>query len=100
MQIEQLKTSLYKDLAAAYDSYNIRRQLYGINNRKLDAAKQNMDISREKYKNGTISSFNFRTVQNNHLLASITKLQSLFNLVDANITLMRLTGGIVETYTD
>jgi outer membrane protein TolC len=98
VQTERLKTSLYKDLADAYDSYNIRRQLYGINDRKLEAAQQNLEISQEKYKNGTISSFDFRTVQNNNLLAAITRLQSLYNLIDANITLMRLTGGIVETY--
>ena len=100
IRTERLKTSLYRDLAQAYDQYRIRLQLHGINERRREAAAINLDISEEKYKNGTINSFDYRTVQNNYLTASIQELQSLYNLVDSKVTLMRLTGGIIETYTN
>ena len=100
IRTERLKTSLYRDLGQAYDQYRIRLQLYGINERRKDAAATNLSISEEKYKNGTINSFDYRTVQNNYLTASIQELQSLYDLVDSKVTLMRLTGGIIETYVE
>jgi len=98
LNIDRMKLSLNKDLNAAYDQYTIRRQLYGINQRNRQAARLNLDISQEKYRNGTINSFDFRTVQNRLLVAALTELQSLYDLVESNINLMRLTGGILEEY--
>ena len=100
IRTERLKISLYRDLGQAYDQYRIRLQLYGINERRKEAAATNLSISEEKYKNGTINSFDYRTVQNNYLTASIQELQSLYDLIDSKVTLMRLTGGIIETYVD
>jgi outer membrane protein TolC len=98
VRIEKLRASVMRDLSDAYDSYSIRRQVYEINSRKRSAAQQNLDISTEKYRNGSINSFDFRVVQNNYLVASIQELQSIFDLVDSRVTLMRLTGGLLENY--
>jgi len=100
LQTAQLKTNLYRDLAKAYDQYQIRKQLYGITERKQDAANTNLSISEEKFKNGSINSFDYRTVQNNSLSASLERLQAIYNLIDSKISLMRLTGGIIETYVE
>ena len=86
------------NVSDAYDAYSIRKQVYGINSRKREAAQQNLDISTEKYRNGSLNSFDFRVVQNNYLVASIQELQSVFDLVDTRVTLMRLTGGLLDTY--
>lgn len=94
----RLKTSLYRDLAKAHDQYEIRKQLYGISVRKRNAADTNLSITEEKFKNGSINSFDFRDVQNNSLLAALDKLQATYNLIDSKVTIMRLTGGIIETY--
>ena len=98
LRLEQLKNSLQEDLAEAYDQYNIRKELYRINTRKQAVAQTNLEISEEKYKTGTINSFDYRTVQNTNLSAAIEELQSLYDLIDSHVTLMRLTGGIIETY--
>lgn len=100
LRTEQLKTTLYRDLAKAFDQYEIRKQLYGITERKQDAANTNLSISEEKFKNGSINSFDYRTVQNNSLSASLEKLQAIYNLIDSKVSLMRLTGGIIETYVE
>lgn len=97
---ERLKTSLYRDLAKAFDQYQIRKQLYGITVRKQDAANTNLSISEEKFKTGSINSFDYRTVQNNNLSASLEELQAVYNLIDSKVSLMRLTGGILETYVE
>ena len=98
LRIDQLKNSLKKDLAQSFEQYNFRKRLYAINQRKAEAARLNLQISEDKFKNGSINSFDFRTVQTNALLASLQELQAVFNLIDSNISLMRLTGGIIETY--
>lgn len=98
LQIDQLKLTLKEDLVSSYDGYQVRRQLYGINQRKLEVAELNLDLSEAKFKNGTINSFDYRTIQNNYQLASIQELQSLYDLIEADVSLMRLTGGILEVY--
>jgi outer membrane protein len=100
IKIDKLRASVYRDLADGYDNYGIRRQSYAINKRKREAAQQNLDISTEKYKNGIINSFDFRIVQNNYLIASIQELQSIYDLVDSRVTLMRLTGGLLDTFVE
>ena len=100
IRIDKLKASVYRDLADSYDNYTIRRQAYAINKRKREAAQQNLDISTEKYRNGSINSFDFRIVQNNYLIASIQELQSIYDLVDSRVTLMRLTGGLLDNFVE
>ncbi len=98
IEIDKLTLSLRKDLYTDYDSYEIRKQIYGINKRKLEAAETNVDITEDKFKLGAISSFDFRTVQINYLTAALAELNSRYGLVESEISLMRLTGTILEVY--
>ncbi|UII31000.1 TolC family protein [Fulvivirga ulvae] len=98
IRTERLKNTLYRDLAKAHDEYEIRTRLYRISDRRKQATETNLQISEEKFKNGTINSFDYRTVQNDNLTAAIQELQSLYNVIDSKVSLMRLTGGIIETY--
>ncbi|MEM6523747.1 MAG: TolC family protein [Bacteroidota bacterium] len=98
LRAEQLKNSLLRDLVRSYDQYNIRTSLFQINARREEAAEVNLDISQDKFQTGVINSFDFRTIQNTYLSASIQKLQSLYDVIDSKVSLMRLTGGIIETY--
>ena len=98
LRVDQLKQTISKDLLDAYDQYQVRRQLYEINKRRSAAAEINLQNSQEKFRNGSINSFDFRDVQNNKLTASIQELQAIYNLIDSKITLMRLTGGLLRQY--
>jgi len=96
--ISQLKNSLNKDLHSSYDLYNNRRNLHGIARRKREVADLNLSINEDKFKNGSINSFDYRSIQLNALLAEFEDLQTIYNLIEAKVSLMRLTGGIIETY--
>ena len=98
IRIDRLKKNVEQDLATAYDQYLVRKQLLAINQRRKEAAKMNLQNSEEKFKNGSINSFDFRDVQNNYLSAAIQELQAVYNLIDSKVTLMRLTGGLVQEY--
>ena len=96
IQIDQIKTDLSQVLSQTYDEYNTRRNIYFIEHRKKMGAETNLRISEEKFKNGTINSFDYRTIQNNYLTAAIQELNALYLLVDSKVSLMRLTGGILS----
>ncbi len=100
LEIESMKYSLTTDLSNALDEYNFRQQIYYINKRKMESAKLNLDISEEKFKLGAINSFDFRTVQVNYLTAALQELNSRFGLKESELNLLRLTGGILEVYSN
>jgi len=98
LRVDQLENSLDRDLLSAIDRYNIRRQLYAINVRREESAQTNLDLSEDKFRNGSINSFDYRDVQNNYLSSSILKLQAAYNLINSKVELMRLTGGLVREF--
>jgi outer membrane protein TolC len=55
-------------------------------------------LADRSFKRGTINSINFRQVQLNYLNASLAKLQSIYNLMDAYTEVMRLSGGILQQF--
>ena len=98
LQTEEMKLTLRNYLLNQYELYNIRKQLLDVAQLNMESADLNMQIATEKYKNGTINSFNFRDVQMIYLNASHRKLNAIYDLIDTNTELLRLTGGIVTEY--
>ncbi len=96
LRMEKLKQSLNKDLTEYYDQYSVRLKLYQINQRLERSANTNLELSQEKFKAGTINSFDYRTVQNNYLSASIQRLQALYNLIDSKVQIRRITGDLTK----
>jgi len=95
IEITQATQTLDNLLVNQFDLYGIRAQLLEVANVNLESAKLNMQIATEKYRNGTINSFNFRDVQLIFLNASSNKLNAVYDLIDSQVELLRLTGGII-----
>ena len=95
LKVEQLQSSLTKDLSVNLEQYKVRRALKNIYRRSREVAAQNLQIMTDKFTTGVINSFDYRTVQNDFLLASLNDLQAAYNLIEMEINLMRLTGGIL-----
>ena len=96
LSIEQNKLTLSRDLARAFDLYNVRRQLLELSTENKKVAEQNLQILEERYNSGLINSFDYRQIQNAFQNAAFNELQATYNLIDANTTLIRLTGGLTE----
>ena len=96
LEIQELKQTLENLLVNQFDLYRIRKQLLDVANVNLESAKLNMAIATEKYRNGTINSFNFRDVQLIFLNAASKKLNAIYDLMDSQTELLRLTGGIIS----
>ena len=96
IEIQQLKQTLENLLVNQYELYDIRKTLLDVADINLQSAKLNMEIATDKYRNGTINSFNFRDVQLIFLNAASRKLNAIYDLVDSQTELLRLTGGIIS----
>jgi outer membrane protein len=96
LNIDQLKLSLENDLLAAYDLYNLRRQLVRIAETQLRAAELNLSLANERYKNGALSAIDLRIVQENFRNAALANYQAIFNSISSRLDLIRLTGGLVD----
>jgi outer membrane protein TolC len=98
VQLADMKSRLTNQLYDYYDLYNVRKELYALQTENLATAKLNLDISTEKYRNGAISSFDFRNVQRTYLETALRQIQSIYNLIDTNTNIVRITGGIIAEY--
>jgi outer membrane protein len=98
LEIKEMEITLSNLLKNDYDLYNIRKELYFVSMANLESAKLNMEISTEKFRSGAINSFNFRDVQVIYLRAAASKYQAIFNLIDIQTELLRLSGGIISEY--
>lgn len=96
LEIMQLEQTLANLLVNQFELYSIRKQLLEVANVNLESAELNLEIASEKYKNGTINSFNFRDVQLIFLNASSRKLNAIYDLIDSQTELLRLSGGIIS----
>lgn len=95
LEILEMKQALANVLVNQYELYSIRKQLLNVAQANMESAGLNMQIATEKYRNGTINSFNFRDVQLIYLNAAHRKLNAIYDIIDTHTELLRLTGGIV-----
>jgi outer membrane protein TolC len=95
---DELEHKLYNQLYNSYEQYNIRRELLNVAELGMKSARLNLTIAEEKFRTGSINSFNYRDIQLVYLNASIERLQAIYNVLDSQTEILRLTGGIIDEY--
>lgn len=96
LNIADQQRTLSSQLANQLALYQDQIQFVRLNEELIVNAAQNLDISAERYKRSLINSFDYRNVQLAYLRASLTKLESIYNLKTIETELTRLTGGIIK----
>lgn len=96
ISIDQLKLSLENSLLATFDVYQLRKQLVQIAEVKLNAARLNLSLANERYKNGALSAIDLRIVQENFRNAALENYLAIFNSIASKVDLIRLTGGLID----
>jgi len=99
IEIEEMEHALTNELFNLFDFYGVRIALLKVANENLDAAQLNLSISEEKYRSGVINSFNYRDIQMIYLNAAVRRLQAIYNLINSNTQLTRITGGFLGSVT-
>lgn len=96
--LEQMKHELNNQLANVFEFYLVRKELLKVAAENMAAAELNLQISKEKFESGAINSFNYRDVQNLYLQAAQRNLEAIYNFIDIQTSLLRMTGSIIQEY--
>lgn len=98
VQIEQQKLTLRNNLVATYDLYEVRKKLLSISEQNISSAELNVTLAEERFRNGTINSFDYRDIQVNFLNTALQNLQAKYDLIESETELLRITGVILSEY--
>lgn len=98
IEIGDMEHDLSNRLANLYEFYLVRKELLDVAQENLEAARLNLQISREKFEAGAINSFNYRDVQLIYTNAARRQLEAIYNFIDTHTALLRMTGTIVQEY--
>jgi len=98
VEIDQVELELNNSLSNLYEFYLVRKELLDLAFENLEAAKLNMQLSKERFENGAINSFNYRDVQISYITIAQRQLEAIYNLIDSQTALLRMTGIIIQEY--
>ena len=94
MQIEQQNLNLETQLAIAYQTYLTNLELIELEEKNQAIAKQNLEITLDKFRIGTITTLEFRTAQLNYVNAKVRNSNAQFQAKLSEIALKELAGNI------
>lgn len=99
VQTEEMEQEMKMTLRQELDFYQVRQEQLNLAKENLEAAKLNMELSRERYENGTINSFNYRDVQQIYMNAAVKYQNAIFSVIASHNAILRITGGIIDEFT-
>ncbi len=92
LQIEQQNLALESQLATTYQTYLTNLKLIVLEETNEGIAKQNLDITLDKFRIGTITTIEFRTAQLNYVIAKVRYSDAQFQAKLSEIALKELAG--------
>lgn len=94
MAIEQQSLALNSQLAISYQTYLTNLELINLEEKNEAIAKQNLNITLDKFRIGTITTLEFRTAQLNYINAKVRNSNAQFQAKLSEIALKELTGNL------
>lgn len=89
---------LLKELLSAFDLYKVKVEMLDVATENSKLASLNLEMSKAMFESGAITSFNYRDIQLLYARAVDMALQAKYELIDAQLILVRLTGGMLAEY--
>jgi len=77
----EAKARLYNQLDLLIENYKNQQQLLTFTEQQIEIAKQNIDITLERFKAGQITSLDYRDVQLQLVNASLNRVNAIYNLL-------------------
>lgn len=96
IEAEALQQSLETALLDAWLNYDNNYRLLSLERANVAVSRQNLDIARQTYELGELSSIEFREAQTNHIAAENRLITALYRIKINEIELMRLSGSNLD----
>ena len=93
--IEQQNLTLNSQLATSYQTYLTNLELIDLEENNQAIAKQNLNITLDKFRIGTITTLEFRTAQLNYVNATVRYSNAQFQGKLSEIALRELAGNLI-----
>ena len=91
---DQQNEQLYSELATSYQTYLTNLELIALEEKNEAIANQNLNITLDKFRIGTITTLEFRTAQLNYVNAKVRYSNAQFQAKLSEISLKELAGTI------
>lgn len=92
IQYQQLNTTIISQLTSLYQTYSTSLLLVKMEERNQRIAKENLEITIEKFKLGSITTVEFRAAQLNYINATVRYSNAEYNAKAAEINLLQIAG--------
>jgi outer membrane protein TolC len=93
--LEQTKRAVQKDVASAYVEVERNQQVYQIASSQVDAAREDLKIITQRYKNGGASVLDVVDAQANLLRTQLDEINALYNFHIAVFRLKEAMGSVI-----
>ena len=94
LAIDQQNLALNTELATAFQTYSTNLSLIELEEKNQAIAKQNLNITLDKFRIGTITTLEFRTAQLNYINAKVRFSDAQFQAKLSEIALKELAGNL------
>lgn len=94
IQYDKVNQNIVSQLTSLYQTYQTNLELVRLEQENLAVAKQNMDITLEKFRIGSVAPLEFREAQRNYINANARFTNSQFEAKLAEIALLQLSGKL------
>lgn len=94
LQYEKLNQSITSQLSSLFQTYQTNLQLVKLERQNLEVARQNINITLEKFRLGSVAPLEFREAQRNYIDANARYTNAQFEAKLAEVALMQLSGRL------
>ncbi|HET8828957.1 MAG TPA: TolC family protein [Pelobium sp.] len=94
LDLERIKQDIDAQLLTSFQSYQTSLQLIALEEKNVEVAEENLNITLEKYKLGSIVPLELREAQRNYMNANARYANALYQAKISEITLKEITGTI------
>lgn len=96
LNIQDVKQNMSNDIRKKHALYTTQKQISAVSERKTETSALSNELGYERWKNGLLSSFDYRSIQLNRLNSEILLKESYFNQWANYLEISRLSGGILK----
>ena len=99
LQLEKIKKEVLHQLSLTEEKYNHCITAFSLNKKAFNIAETNYNLATDKKNRGIINSFTLRDIEIAYITSGINAQQSAYRLMESKIALLKITGGIIQNYT-